>query len=397
SYLATACGGLASNEGETERQRVSAPAPGTAQPQEPEGTETGTAAATATETGTATATATETGTETETETETATETATATETETETETETGTATETETETATDTSAPPGLAAVASRTTIRNYIFGHSLVLHSDQANVPRFLSAFAGASGKRYRMAGQYGFMDMHASRLPPRPQWGVPGVGSFWDDDDGRSYRTANPNVVLMTEANFRQYYPPTGIDSDVGGRSSVFHTLRVIDWVVENTREAPRFIIYANWPDMAPYTEADFERRMPSSAELQRYWDFTRGEFNDWWEAYQDALRRARPALDIDMVPVGPILGELLTGPLASIPARELYEDNAPHGRPTLYFLASLVTYAGMFGERPPADIRLPRDVAAGVRERYADIVELVWSRLRRYDTPSGVSRVW
>lgn len=74
----------------------------------------------------------------------------------------------------------GLCSLVQGPDVRNYIFGHSLILHSDRANVPRWLAAFADAAGYGYGMSGQYGFADTHAQNLPPFAQWGVPGVTSI-------------------------------------------------------------------------------------------------------------------------------------------------------------------------------------------------------------------------
>jgi len=55
--------------------------------------------------------------------------------------------------------------------------------------------------------------------------------------------------------------------------------------------------------------------------------------------------------------MIPVGPIIAKIMDGPLADqILVTEFYEDDAPHGRPNLYFLAALITYAAIFDEPAP-----------------------------------------
>ena len=46
------------------------------------------------------------------------------------------------------------------------------------------------------------------------------------------------------------------------------------------------------------------------------------------------------------------GPILADLVENTVVGdIPLNELYEDNAPHGRPNIYLLAAMITFKEMF----------------------------------------------
>ncbi|MEM6991048.1 MAG: hypothetical protein AAF721_11135, partial [Myxococcota bacterium] len=176
----------------------------------------------------------------------------------------------------------------------------------------------------------------------------------------------------------NFRQYYPPTQTDPDgFLSESSVQSTGEVFEWVAAQT-QGVRFVLYENWPDMGGYTAADFEGTYPSVAELDAYHAFTLGDFHDWWVAYHEALQTEHPALDIELVPVGSILATLLTGTLADVEVEALYEDNAPHGQPSLYFMAGLVTYMHLYGQRPPAAYEPPPSVHPLVLQRYDTIVD-------------------
>jgi hypothetical protein len=280
--------------------------------------------------------------------------------------------------------------------VRNYIFGHSLILHSPTANVPRWLDGMADAAGYSYAMSGRYGFADTHAAELPPTPQWGIEGVDAAWDDGDGLAFGEVDFNTVLFTEANFRQYYPPTETDPDVGLPSSVESTLTVFDWV-EDAEPGVRFIVYENWPDMAGFTSADFVSSFPSADEMAAYHAFTQGDFHQWWLDYHDALVAQRPGQTIHMVPVGPVLAELLTGTLSDVPVEVFYEDDAPHGRPSLYFLAGLVTYMAVYAGPPPAGYAIPDDVDTRIRDRYAEIVEAVWTELQGFESEDGTNRVF
>lgn len=283
------------------------------------------------------------------------------------------------------------------TTVRNYIFGHSLILHSETANVPRWLQALSDHAGYSYGMSGQYGFADTHAENLPPFAQWGVPSVTSIWDDDSGLGFGDVDVNTVLFTEANFRQHYPADVVDPDgFLSESTVQSTSAVFDWV-EQAEPGVRFVIYENWPDMGGYTSADFATTYPSAAELQNYYNYTLGNFHTWWIGYIDAMRQARPGQRIDLIPVGSIMVKLLEGTLSDVPAEALYEDNAPHGQPTLYFIAGLITYMGIYGEKAPSGFIPPEDLHSTVQQRYGLIVDEIWLELQHFNNQDGAYRVW
>ena len=163
---------------------------------------------------------------------------------------------------------------------------------------------------------------------------------------------------------------------------------TLAVFDWVA-SAEPGVRFIVYENWPDMAPFTSADFDTTMPSEQELAAYWDFTRGDFHQWWLDYHAALQAERPDLTIHMVPIGPILGGLLTGPLADVPPEALYEDDAPHGRESLYLLAGLATWMSIYASPPPASYAPPEEIDSRIRERWPEIVDFVWAEVSAADS--------
>lgn len=291
----------------------------------------------------------------------------------------------ETSTGNDTGIEPGDPPFED---VRNYIFGHSLLLHSPTANVPRWLDGMSDAAGYGYTMSGQYGFADTHADNLPPIPQWGVEGVDVAWSDDDGQAFEDIDFNTVLFTEANFKQYFPPTEPEPELGGPTSVGSTLAVFDWVAA-AEPGVRFIVYENWPDMAPFTSADFDTTMPTEEELAAYWAFTRGDFHQWWLDYHAALQAERPDLTIHRVPVGPILGGLLTGPLSDVPPEVLYEDDAPHGRESLYLLAGLATWMSIYASPPPSSYVPPEEIDSRIRERWPEIVDYVWAEVSASDS--------
>ena len=103
-------------------------------------------------------------------------------------------------------------------------------------------------------------------------------------------------------------------------------------------------------------------------------------------------------RPEMDVRMIPVGDIISKILTDVIpGAVPFTSVYEDSAPHGRPTLYFLAGVVTYMALYEEKVPSDYMPDATVHPGVRANLDDIVDFAWDELNAFDEPSGRSRVF
>lgn len=95
--------------------------------------------------------------------------------------------------------------------------------------------------------------------------------------------------------------------------------------------------------------------------------------------------------------MIPVGPIISKLLmTAPYNQIPIDSLYEDDAPHGRPSIYFLAALTTYMAMTEELAPS-YSAPSIIHPVITSNYQSVVNFIWDELHAFETPNGNSRVF
>lgn len=277
---------------------------------------------------------------------------------------------------------PALAAGHDDGSLRTYIFGHSLINNAESRSaVPYWMVQLAKADQRKFDYAGQFGFMQGHAEGLPPTSQWGFDGAQAVWNDQVN-GFSDIDFDSVLMTAGNFMQWLPPSEA-MDGGSKSVVAHTLTVIDWV-SNAEPGIEIVVYENWPDMAAFTAN--ESFPPSASEFANYNDYTKGAFHDWWNAYEADLRAARPNVNIRTIPVGSTLAKLMTETdlLAGIPVTDLYYDSAPHGTQSLYFLASLVTYAGMFEKAPPSGINVPNGIHPTIQQNYDGIVRFIASEL-------------
>ncbi|MEO0731460.1 MAG: hypothetical protein AAFZ52_01395 [Bacteroidota bacterium] len=285
---------------------------------------------------------------------------------------------------------------------RLFIFGHSLIDHrppaiptpSDETTVPHWLHLLATEAGHTTAVGGQYGFLPQHAN-VPPISQWGYDLVPGVWESDT-EAFGEADVNTILLTAGNFMQWQGPDQEYPGDPGITPINATTTVFDWVNQQETGVTYFI-YENWPDMAPYLSAGMP---PTAAEFAAYNAYTTGDFHDWWLAYQDSMLLRLPELPPRMIPVGPTLVKLLTDPvlgLDDIPLLELYEDDAPHGRPSLYFLAALITYAAVYEEPAPASYAVPAIVHPDIRTAYAAINDTIWAELQAFNDPTGNSRVF
>lgn len=283
---------------------------------------------------------------------------------------------------------------------RLFIFGHSLIDHrpplvptpSDETTVPHWLYLLAQESGNTLAAGGKYGFLPQHAND-PPFSQWGYDLVPGVWESDT-EPFAAANVSTVMITAGNFVQWQGPDQEYPGDPGITPINATETVFDWV-RNQSATTRLIIYENWPDMAPFLAGD---NLATEAEFTAYNNYLRGEWHDWWLEYHDAVRASRPDFNVKMIPVGPILADILESDWADqIPYDELYEDNAPHGRATLYFLASLITYPALYQEAPPATFDPGTIVHQQIRDNYTPIVNFIMAELDAFNDNEGISRVY
>ncbi len=285
--------------------------------------------------------------------------------------------------------------------VRMFIFGHSLLDHrppiiptpSDETTVPHWLNKLGDADNIAHFIGGQYGFLPQHR-RTPPISQWGYNEVPGVWESDT-ETFAEAEINTIVITAGNFMQWQGPEEEYVTDPGVSPVSATGDIVDWVDEQSDLEVKYYIYENWPDMAPFLGAGFP---PSSNELTSYLQHTQGEFHEWWIDYHDRMLQTHPEINIRMIPVGPILSDIIIDILGEeIPATELYEDDAPHGRASLYFLASTITYMAIAERRISSSYSVPDIVHTSIRNRFPEIVDRIWIELNHFNLGNGKSRVF
>ncbi|PRY76725.1 DUF4214 domain-containing protein [Marivita geojedonensis] len=279
----------------------------------------------------------------------------------------------EPETGPDPAPNPVINPIVPTDAVREYVFGNSLyvwAVGNPELSVPHWISAMAEAAGHSYAAAMQTGMLTQHDD-LPLNPHVGLPTVVEAWDPDSGQGFADAGFTQITIAPANFVQDQSPDSpywIDPETSPAASA---LRIIEWV---EARAPGVVInlYETWPEM----EGFISSFPPLAAEFAAWQSYMTGDWHDWWLSLTEILRDARPDLDIRLISVGPQIAAMLDDAslgLQALQPTDLYVDDGPHGTPTLYFLASMVHYATVFGERPPQNLELPNsihpDVAANI----------------------------
>ncbi len=174
----------------------------------------------------------------------------------------------------------------------------------------------------------------------------------------------------------------------------SPISATESIFEWCNEQ-EDGLNFYIYENWPDMGSYLGSGFP---PSEDEWQSYNEYLNADFHDWYLEYHDALVENFPSSCIKMIPVGILISELLSkSPYNEIPIDELYEDDAPHGRATIYFLASLISYMAIYEEKAPSDYEVQPIIHPIIANNYDLIADSFWKALNSFNDDSGESRVF
>lgn len=304
---------------------------------------------------------------------------------------------------------PASEAIAIRTLdsraqlpFNTYFFGHSLVYHTftdypdvDEVSIPHWLYLFSQTDGRRqYAADGEFGAINY---TLPPTPQWGFDLAPSAWNN----SFAESNYDAVIYTDLNYVQYQPPS--EPYFGSEATpISAALRSLDFVLQE-EPSSKFYIYENWADAGGFAP-DYDPRFggntpPTSQQVADYHAYNGGDYHAWWIALQDAVVGQRGDANVKMIPVGLVLSGLLTesDSLNNVPFEELFEDNAPHGRPAVYFLAAMIQYMAFFEERTPEEMDIPESVHSAVRNNYLEIREYIWQQLNEFNFADGSSRVW
>ncbi len=280
-----------------------------------------------------------------------------------------------------------LTLVASGATAKDarvYFFGNSLLNHlegGDETTVPYWLAQLAKADGKGFAADGQWGFLRDFAREGKPISNWSFKGVRPSWDRDNV-AFASVPFTAIVTNPANFIQYQAPDmPFDGPNPDKASPLSTLVKL----YDTHVGPRpLLVWEGWAEMAGLA-GNFP---PKASGERKYHGYNRGDYHDWYVDLIAQFAAERPDAEVALVPVASILSTLFSeAPLNKLEATDLYIDDAPHGTPTLYFLAALATYPALFEGPAPELARLPESIHPLVR----DNLSLIIARLAQLEEPN------
>lgn len=282
------------------------------------------------------------------------------------------------------------AGMAHAQEVRAYVWGNSLINHvtnSDDTTMPHWLNRLAQSDGKSLKLSGQWVFGREFPDKIPPEPQWSFKEVAHLWHSET-TSFAATKPNVILINPENFIQYRAPDlsyeGGNPD--GRSPVSGTVDLLNWIAAQGVK-PTVFLYEGWAEMDSFP--------PTRRKYRRYLRYTLGEYHTWYQTYHAAVAEAVPELDVRLIPVGSILSKLITeGPLQDMRPADLYLDNAPHGTPTTYLIAAMITYCALYNAPPPTLERFD-GASDKLAETYAATAEFIWQEMQGYAAPRREDR--
>lgn len=284
--------------------------------------------------------------------------------------------------------------------VRQYTFNHSLWEHNSATNAVTgyWIGELANAGGTTYAWNGQFGQLDYHTQgyydnlNMGPSPQLGSTNSADVYPSENTH-FRNINIDNIIIMPPNFIQGTSAAVAPIDIE------YAQRVIDYVSDESESGGQqseaiVYIYEHWQEASTYPL--------NPAQWVNYHEVTQGSYHQWFVNYQNALVATRPNIDFRMIPVGPIIADILqnTSLFASgLSFTDLYEDEAPHGEPNVYFLAGLIAYQAMYGQMVNNNYLPPINSVNGVSPLIAnDFVALnnfVWQRLHYYNA-NGV-RIW
>jgi len=270
-----------------------------------------------------------------------------------------------------------------------YTFGHSLFkwdFGGEPGSMPEsstgyWLGYLADGVAVEIAGTGQFGQLSYH--EIPPQAGWGF-STNEFDPWPDG-SFADQDFTHVIIMPSNFEQY--------DTSAEDYMEDTMRVLDYVVAQEPNA-EIILYEHYPE-PNLSGAVTDGADLSDLEWSRYRDYTRGAYHDWFLAWQDLIVSEYPSVTVRMIPLGPIVMDLVEESFFSdVLYTDLYADDAPHGTRSSYLLMALICYRALIGENPDINGGFPEDqIILEIRENSDEILSFIESRLAYYNV-NGVN---
>lgn len=272
--------------------------------------------------------------------------------------------------------------------IRQYYYLNSLVSHETGAwtsstQLPNWLDRLTTGTIHTYAVDSEFGFVPQWTA--PPRANMGYPEAASAGVSASSWTGASAIDTVTFVPDNFDGPSFPPNANTNILPSTTYVDGLLNLIDAWETNAPNAGRtYRIYTGWPDMGPYGDPG----TITGPQLQAWRDWALGGFQAWHESLVSQLQAARPSLDIQLSNINlAVVGAYENLPaVTGISSGTLFEDNAPHGRSSWYFLAAMAEYMELYGEQPPAGFTFDAGwaVDSAITSNYTAISSYMWGVL-------------
>jgi hypothetical protein len=245
----------------------------------------------------------------------------------------------------------------------------------------------APGGGNVFTLGARFGFFTSWA--LAPRASSGFEEVSTPYIDQYAESWTGAqNIEVVAFVPDNFDGVLFDPAVNTNMGASYQTVLLSHIDAWEANAANANRRYVVYAGWPQLNGYGGTGDDPTTVNSTGYANWIAFGLGTYQTWMELLVSRLQAARPALDIRLHNVSKAV--LLTyrdTVVSGIPVTSLFEDLAPHGRSTWYFLAAVAEYIELYNEKPPAGFTFDGawGVHSTVTSNYQALVDHIWGVLR------------
>jgi len=293
---------------------------------------------------------------------------------------------------------------AQTTNVQAYGFVNSLTDHdivsvsdANYTDINYWVNNIVQSTVNTFGWAGQFGQPETHVANLPPISQLGSLNTPTSWDSDNGESFAASSINTIVLNTANFTQASPP---EEPIQEGFIEESALELIESLFDYTNE--------EIPNMNYYIQSGWQEVLandypPSEQEINNFHNGLLGvaiDYDLWFIDLQDLLIESRPELNPRLIPQRSIISGIYTDILDNqIPFIEAYEDNAPHGTPSTYFLAGLINYIAFFEEQVPDDYAPTpsAEIYPIILNNLTAIKNYIWQELNAFNFQNGDSRVF
>jgi hypothetical protein len=267
----------------------------------------------------------------------------------------------------------------------NSLHNHAAGQANASTNVGNWIArlvAQAPAGSKTYTLGAEFGFFNQWS--LPPRSRVQHAEASSPHVDPFSSSWnRAQNVDVVEFVPDNFDGYGFDPAANTNMGASYQTVLLSLIDQWQANAPNPSRRYAVYAGWPQLNGYGAGSVGAL--SAPQIANWIGFGLGAYQTWMELLVSRLRAARPGLDIRLHNVSrSVLIAYRDSVVRTIPATTLFEDLAPHGRSSWYFLAAVADYIALYGEKPPANFNFNAawGVSPVITANYQAIVDVIWS---------------